>query len=216
MNKCILGKKVGMTQVFDDAGKMFPVTVIEAGPCSVIQKKSVENDGYNAIKIGFEDVNEGKLNKPDRGQFDKAKISGKRHIKEFKPDNMDDFEVGKEFKVGDIFESGDKVDVSGISKGKGFQGVIKRHGQSIGRMTHGSKYHRRVGSMGPGTDPGRVLKGKNLPGHMGVNKVTVQNLDVIKIDSEKNLILVKGAVPGPRGGLLVIRESIKLAKAKNK
>ncbi|HHV60244.1 MAG TPA: 50S ribosomal protein L3 [Clostridiaceae bacterium] len=212
MKKCILGKKVGMTQIFDDKGMVVPVTVIEAGPCLVVQKKTLENDGYNAIKVGFEDVKEKRLNKPDKGHFTKANLSLKKHLREFRIENADQYEVGQEIKVGDMFAAGDKVDVSGISKGKGYQGVIKRYGLHTGRRTHGSKYHRGVGSMGSNTSPGRVLKGKKMPGHMGVNKVTVQNLDVVKVDSEKNLLAIKGAVPGPRGGLIVVKDSTKPVK----
>lgn len=212
MKKCILGKKVGMTQVFDDKGLIIPVTVVEAGPCTVVQKKTLETDGYNAIKVGFEDVKERRLNKPDKGQFAKSNVSVKKHLKEFRLDDIVKYEPGQEIKVGDMFEVGDKIDVSGISKGKGYQGVVRRYGVSIGRWTHGSKYHRGVGSMGSGTSPGRVFKGKRLPGHMGVDKITVQNLDVVIVDSEKNLLAVKGAIPGPKGGLVVIRDSVKLTK----
>ncbi len=209
MTKYMLGKKIGMTQVFDEEGVVIPVTVIEAGPVAVVQKKTIENDGYNAIKVGYLDVPEKKLNKPMRGQFAKAKVPPKKYLREFKTDEIDKYEVGQEIKVGDMFEAGDRVDVSGISKGKGYQGVIKRHGQKIGRMSHGSKFHRAPGSMGSNTDPGRVFKGKKLPGHMGSEKVTVQNLTVVRVDNERNLMLVKGAVPGPKGGLVTIKGTVK-------
>lgn len=209
MNKFILGKKVGMTQVFNEAGLSIPVTVIQAGPCPVVQKKTVDNDGYEALKVGFDDVAEKKLNKPEKGVFSKVKVSPKRFLREFRTEEVAKYEVGQEIKVSDMFQAGDRVDVSGISKGKGFQGTIKRYGQSGGPETHGSMYHRRVGSMGSNTHPARVFKGKKLPGHMGVDKVTVQNLDIVRVDSERNLLLVKGAVPGPKGGLLVISETVK-------
>lgn len=212
MNKCILGKKVGMTQIFNEKGLALPVTVIEAGPCSVVQKKTVDNDGYSAIKVGFVDVAEKKLNKPEKGLFAKLKASPKKILREFRLEDADKFEVGQEIKVEDMFQAGDKVDVSGISKGKGFQSTIKRYGQSGGPETHGSMYHRRPGSMGSNTSPARVLKGKKLPGHMGVDKITVQNLQVVRVDSERNLLLVKGAVPGPKDGLLVIKNSEKAGK----
>lgn len=212
MQKFILGKKIGMTQVFTEDGLVIPVTVIEAGPCSIVQKKTVENDGYNALKIGFQDIKDKKLNKPDRGLFSKIKADAKKYLREFKVDDIEKYEVGSEIKVSEMFQDGDKIDVSGISKGKGFQGVIKRHGQSIGPKTHGSRYFRRPGSMGAGTSPGRVFKGKKLPGHMGVDKVTIQNLRIEKVDSERNLLLVKGAVPGPKGTLLTVRSAVKCAK----
>lgn len=212
MNKFILGKKLGMTQIFDDNGVAIPVTVIQAGPCAVVQKKTVENDGYTAVKLGFEEVSEKKLNKPEKGMFTKIKVTPRRHLKEFRTDDVDKYEVGQEIKVTDMFNTGDRIDVSGISKGKGFQGVIKRFGSSRGPETHGSMYHRRVGSMGAGTSPGRVFKGKHQPGHMGKDKVTVQNLDVVRVDGERNLLLVKGAVPGPKGGLVVMREAVKSGK----
>lgn len=212
MNKAILGKKIGMTQIFDEEGLAIPVTVIEAGPCSVVQKKTIETDGYNAIKIGFDDISERKLNKPERGLFSKVNVSHKRHLKEFRLEDCDKYEVGQEIKVNDMFAEGDLVDVSGISKGKGYQGATKRHGFAIGRKSHGSKYHRGSGSMGSAATPGRVFKGKKLPGHMGAEKVTIQNLDVIKVDAERNLLLVKGSVPGPKGGLLIIKEAVKFSK----
>ncbi|MGI6778496.1 MAG: 50S ribosomal protein L3 [Acetivibrionales bacterium] len=212
MKKFMLGKKVGMTQIFNEEGLAIPVTVIEAGPCTVIQKKTLETDGYSALRVGFGDVKEKSLNKPERGVFGKLNISAKKHIKEFRIEDGEKYEIGQDVKVGDMFDTGDKVDITGTSKGKGFQGVIKRHGQAIGPKTHGSKYFRRVGSMGAGTSPGRVFKGKKLPGHMGTQKVTVQNLDVVRVDSERNLLLVKGAVPGPKGGLLVIKDTVKVSR----
>lgn len=212
MEKFILGEKIGMTQIFNENGLSIPVTVIKAGPCTVVQKKTVENDGYNALKLGFEEIEERKLNKPDRGQFLKVKTAPTRFLREFRVSNLDKYEIGQSIKVDEMFKAGERVDVSGITKGKGFQGVIKRHGQSRGRETHGSMYHRRVGSLGANTNPARVFKGKKMPGHMGAVKVTVQNLDVVKVDGEKDLLLVKGAVPGPKGGLLVIKESVKARK----
>jgi len=209
MSKFILGKKIGMTQVFDENGIVIPVTVIQAGPCAVVQKKTVENDGYTAIRLGFEDVPEKKLNKPELGLFKKINVTPKRYLREFRTDDVDKFEVGQQINVADMFASGDRIDVTGISKGKGFQGVMKRFGSSRGPESHGSKYHRRVGTMGAGTSPGRVFKGKKLPGHMGKDKVTVLNLNVVRVDSERNLLLVKGAVPGPKGGLVVVRETVK-------
>lgn len=206
--KTIIGKKVGMTQIFDEKGKVIPVTVIEAGLCLVAQVKSVETDGYNAIQLGFGDVKESKLNKPEKGHFAKAKLALKKHLREFRLDSVDGVNVGDEIKV-DIFQAGDKIDVQGTSKGKGFQGVIKRHGQSRGPMGHGSMYHRRPGSMGPTSTPGRVFKGKKLPGHMGRVTVTIQNLDVVKVDLDKNAILVKGSVPGAKGAILKLKTSVK-------
>ena len=206
--KTIIGKKVGMTQIFDEKGKVIPVTVIEAGPCLVAQVKSVETDGYNAIQLGFGDVKESKLNKPEKGHFAKAKLALKKHLREFRLDSVDGVNVGDEIKV-DTFQAGDKIDVQGTSKGKGFRGVIKRHGQSRGPMGHGSMYHRRPGSMGPTSTPGRVFKGKKLPGHMGRVTVTIQNLDVVKVDLDKNAILVKGSVPGAKGAILKLKTSVK-------
>ena len=206
--KTIIGKKVGMTQVFDEHGKVIPVTVIEAGPCVISQVKSVETDGYNAIQLGFGDVKESKVNKPIKGHFSKAKIAPKKHLREFRVDSVEGVEVGTEVKA-DTFVAGDKIDVQGTTKGKGFQGVIKRHGQSRGPMGHGSMYHRRPGSMGPTSTPGRVFKGKKLPGHMGRVTVTIQNLDVVKVDMDKNVILLKGSVPGAKGAILKLRTSVK-------
>lgn len=206
--KTLIGKKVGMTQIFDETGKVIPVTVIEAGPCLVAQVKSVETDGYNAIQLGYGDVKESKLNKPEKGHFAKAKLDLKKHLREFRMDSIDGVNVGDEIKV-DTFVVGDRIDVQGTSKGKGFQGVIKRHGQSRGPMGHGSMYHRRPGSMGPTSTPGRVFKGKKLPGHMGRVTVTIQNLDVVKVDLDKNAILVKGSVPGAKGAILKLKTSVK-------
>ncbi|KGG81002.1 50S ribosomal protein L3 [Caloranaerobacter azorensis H53214] len=206
--KAILGRKIGMTQVFTEDGTVIPVTVVEAGPVKVVQKKTIEKDGYNAIQVGFSDVKEKKVNKPLKGHFDKAGVEYKKYLREFKVENIDEYEVGQEIKA-DVFSAGDKVDVIGISKGKGFQGVIKRHNQSRGPESHGSKYHRAVGSLGASSFPSRVFKTKKLPGHMGHERVTVQNLEVVRVDAEKNLILIKGAVPGPKGGLLTIKQSVK-------
>lgn len=208
MVKGILGRKLGMTQVFDENGNIIPVTVIKAGPVKVVQKKTVESDGYSAIQVGFEDVKPARVNKPIKGHFDKGGVEYKRVLREFRIENPEDYEVGQEIKV-DTFKEGEKVDVAGTSKGKGFQGVIKRWGQGRGPMAHGSKYHRGVGSMGGSSSPSRTFKGKKMPGRMGGERVTVQNLEVVKVDPEHNLMLLKGAVPGPKGGLLVIRNSVK-------
>ena len=206
--KTLIGKKVGMTQIFDDKGRVVPVTVIEAGPCVVSQVKSVETDGYNAIQLGFGDVKESKLNKPEKGHFAKANVAPKKHLREFRVDSVEGIAVGTEWTVSE-FAEGDRLDIQGTSKGKGFQGVIKRHGQHRGPMGHGSMYHRRPGSMGPTSTPGRVFKGKKLPGHMGKVTVTIQNLDVIKVDTDKNVVLVKGSVPGPKGAILKLKASVK-------
>ncbi len=206
--KSILGKKLGMTQIFTEDGVVIPVTVVEAGPVVVTQKKSVEIDGYVAIQIGYGEVKERRVNKPLKGHFDKSGIEYKKVLREVRCESTDDYEVGQELKA-DLFEVGDKVDVVGVSKGKGFQGNIKRHNQSRGPMSHGSKYHRRVGALSAASSPARVFKGRNLPGHMGHERVTVQNLEIVRVDSEKNYLLVKGAVPGPKGGLITIKESIK-------
>ena len=209
MEKFVLGTKVGMTQIFSADGTCTPVTVVLAGPCKVIQKKTVESDGYNAVKIGFEQVKLEKLNKPEAGVYKKISLDyGFKYLCEFKPDSTDAYDVGSDINVS-VFSDGDAVDVSGTSKGKGFAGAIKRHGQKIGPKSHGSKYHRGVGSMGPNTDPGRVLPGKKMPGHMGSERVTVQNLTIVKVDAERNLLLIKGAVPGPKGTLLEITDSVK-------
>jgi len=205
----MIGRKIGMTQVFTEDGVMVPVTVVLAGPITVIQKKTVEVDGYNAVKFGFEDISDKKVNKPMKGQFEKAGVSPKRVLREFKLDDISTFEVGKVFKVEDMFEAGDRVDISGISKGKGFQGTVKRFRTARGRMSHGSGYHRGIGSMGANSNPSRIFKGKKMPGRMGAEKVTVQNLTVVRVDAERGLLLVKGAVPGPKGGLLVIKDSVK-------
>ena len=206
--KTIIGKKIGMTQIFDETGKVIPVTVIEAGPCVVAQVKTVETDGYNAIQLGFGDVKESKLNKPEKGHFAKANIAPKKHLREFRLDSVEGITVGTELTVTE-FAEGDRLDIQGTTKGKGFQGVIKRHGQHRGPMGHGSMYHRRPGSMGPTSTPGRVFKGKKLPGHMGRVTVTIQNLDVVKVDSDKNVVLVKGSVPGPKGAILKLKTSVK-------
>ena len=211
MEKAIIGKKIGMTQIFDEKGSVVPVTVIEAGPCIIAQVKTVETDGYNAIQLGYGDVKENRINRPEKGHFAKAKLTPKKHLREFRVTDVADATVGNEVKA-DVFEAGDKIDVQGTTKGKGFQGVIKRHGQSRGPMGHGSMYHRRPGSMGSTSTPGRVFKGKKLPGHMGVQTVTIQNLDVIRVDLDKNVILVKGSVPGPKGAILKIRKTVKNSK----
>ena len=208
MKKAIIAKKIGMTQVFSETGNLVPVTVLEAGPCVVVQKKTVENDGYSALQLGFGEKREKLSNKPEKGHFDKAGVSIKRVLKEFRLEDAESYEVGAEIKA-DIFAAGDKNDVSGTSKGKGYQGAIKRHGQHRGPMAHGSKYHRGLGSLSSGTTPGRVKKGKKMPGHMGNVSVTVQNLEVVSVDAEKNLILVKGAVPGAKNAVLTIKDSVK-------
>lgn len=211
MKKAILGKKLGMTQLFNEDGVMIPVTVIEAGPCVVVQKKTVETDGYEAIQVGFDDKAERKMNKPMKGHFDKAKVAYKKNLKEFRLDDISSFNVGDVIKA-DVFAAGEMVDVTGTSKGHGYAGTVKRWGTHRGPMAHGSGYHRGVGSMGSCSDPSRVYKGKKLPGHYGNVKKTVQNLYVAKVDGERNLILVKGGVPGPKGGLLVVKEAIKSGK----
>lgn len=203
-----MAKKIGMTQVFSETGNLIPVTVLEAGPCVVVQKKTMENDGYEAIQVGFAEVKEKHVTKPLKGHFEKADVEAKKYLKEFRLEDITGYEVGAEIKA-DIFEAGEKIDVSGISKGKGYQGAIKRHGQSRGPMGHGSKYHRGLGSLSSGTTPGRVKKGKRMPGHMGAVKVTVENLEVVRTDAEKNLLLVKGAVPGPKGAILFVKDSVK-------
>ena len=206
MKKAILATKVGMTQIFNEDGVLTPVTVLQAGPCVVTQVKTVENDGYSAVQVGFVDKREKLVNKPMKGQFDKAGVSYKRFVREFRLEDAESYAVGQEIKA-DVFAAGDKIDATAKSKGKGFQGAIKRHGQSRGPMTHGSKYHRHAGSNGSATTPGRVFKGKKMPGHMGAVRVTVQNLEVVRVDAEQNLILVKGAVPGPKKSLVMIKES---------
>ncbi len=208
MKKAILGTKIGMTQIFDETGKVIPVTVILAGPCTVVQKKTVETDGYEAIQVGFGEVKEKQVNKPMKGHFAKADTANKKFLRELRLEDISAYEVGSEIKA-DIFEAGEKIDVSGISKGKGFAGPMKRWGLHRGPMTHGSGYHRGSGSMGACSAPGRVMKGKKLPGHMGVKKVTVQNLEVVKVVADENIILVKGAVPGNKGGLVTVRNAVK-------
>ena len=208
--KGILGKKLGMTQIFTEEGIVVPVTVVEAGPNVVTQVKTVEKDGYNAIQVGFEDAKEKSLNKPQKGHLAAANVL-KKHLKEFRVDAVEEFTVGQEIKA-DLFAAGEKIDVTGTSKGKGFQGPIKRHGQSRGPESHGSRYHRRPGSMGACSYPGRVFKNKKLAGHMGSVKVTVQNLEVVRVDADKNLILVKGAIPGAKGSVVTIKEAVKASK----
>lgn len=208
MKKGIIAKKIGMTQIFAENGILIPVTVLEAGPCVVTQVKTMENDGYQAIQVGFGEVRENKVNKPAKGHFEKAGVAATKLLKEFKFENANEYELGAVLKA-DIFEAGDKIDVSGVSKGKGFQGAIKRHNQHRGPMAHGSKYHRGVGSLSSATTPGKVKKGKKMPGHMGAENVTIQNLEVVRVDADKNLLLVKGAVPGNKGSILVIKESVK-------
>ena len=215
MEKAILAKKIGMTQVFAEDGTLIPVTVLEAGPCLVVQKKTVENDGYSALQVGFGKLKDNHVRKPIKGHYEArlgdTSIAPNKVLKEFKLDNPDQFDVGSEIKA-DVFVAGDFVDISGIGKGKGYQGAIKRHGQSRGPMTHGSKYHRGLGSMGPGTTPGSVKKGKKMPGQMGAKKVTVQNLEVVRADGEKNLLLIRGPVPGNKNGLLFIKSTVKSKK----
>ena len=227
MKKAILEKKVGMTQIFNENGELTPVTVLQAGPCFVTQIKTVENDGYSAVQVGFVDKKDRIINKDangkkeirnrhgvtkaEKGHFDKAGVSGKRFVREFKFDNAADYKLADEIKA-DIFAAGDKVDATAISKGKGFQGAIKRHGQHRGPMTHGSKFHRHQGSNGACSSPSRVFKGKGMPGHMGAEQVTVQNLEVVKVDAENNLLLIKGSVPGPKKSLITIKEAVKSYK----
>jgi len=208
MKKAILATKIGMTQVFGENGVFVPVTVLQAGPLFVTQVKTVDNDGYAAIQVGFGDIRESLVNKPRKGHFAKAGVAIKRYLKEFRFDNAADYKVGQEIKA-DIFSEGDRVDAVGKTKGKGFQGAIKRHNLSRGPMKHGSKFHRHAGSNGAATSPGRVFPGKHMPGQMGSVKVTVQNLEVVRIDADKNLILVKGAVPGPKKSLVMLKQSVK-------
>ena len=225
MKKAILATKIGMTQIFMEDGALIPVTVLEAGPCVVTQIKTVENDGYAAVQVGYVDKKEravtkdkgglkkvwrrNGVNKPEKGHFAKAGVTGKRFVREFRFENCDEYEVGAEIKA-DIFAAGDFIDATAISKGKGYQGAVKRHGQHRGPMTHGSKFHRHQGSNGAASDPSRVFKGKGMPGHMGHEQITVQNLEIIRVDAEKNLILVKGSVPGPRKGLVTIKETTRV------
>ena len=211
MKKAILATKVGMTQIFNEDGSLVPVTVLQAGPCVVTQVKTVENDGYSAVQVGFGEKREKLVNKPMKGMFDKAGVPYKRFVREFKFENAEEYSVKDEIKA-DIFTAGDKVDASSIAKGKGFQGAIKRHGQSRGPMAHGSKYHRHAGSNGACSSPSKVFKGKKMPGHMGAKKVTTQNLEIVRVDAENNLILVKGAVPGPKKALVTIKETCKSGK----
>ncbi len=226
MKKAILATKVGMTQIFSEDGTLVPVTVLQAGPCVVTQVKTVDNDGYSAVQVGFVDKKERITNKDKsgkkeiihrhgvgkamKGHFDKAGVSCKRFVREFKLDDAESYTLGSEIKA-DVFAAGDKIDASAISKGKGFQGAIKRHGQHRGPMTHGSKFHRHQGSNGACSSPSRVFKGKKMPGHMGCVKVTVQNLEVVRVDAEKNLLLIKGSVPGPKKALVTIKEAVKMA-----
>ena len=210
MKKGILATKVGMTQIFNEDGVLTPVTVLLAGPCVVTQVKTAENDGYNAVQVGFVDKRAKLVSKPLKGHFDKAGVSYKRYVREFKFENASEYSVKDEIKA-DIFATGDKIDVTAISKGKGFQGAIKRHGQSRGPMAHGSKFHRHAGSNGSCSDPSKVFKGKKMPGQMGNKRVTIQNLEIVKIDAENNLILVKGAAPGTNKSLVTIKETVKAA-----
>jgi large subunit ribosomal protein L3 len=208
MKKAILGKKIGMTQFFRADGTMIPVTVIEAGPCPVVQKKTVANEGYDSVQLGFAELRDKLANKPRKGHFAKANLKAMRYLREFRLEDAASYEVGQIVKA-DVFAEGDKVDVAGTSKGHGFQGVVKRHGQGRGRMTHGSHFHRAPGSMSACSDPSRVFKTKNLPGHMGSEHVTVQNLEVVRVDAERNLLLIKGAVPGAKGGLVTVKSTVK-------
>ena len=209
MKKAILAEKVGMTEIWSDKGVLIPVTVLEAGPCVVTKVLTKEKEGYEAVQVGFKDTKEKLVNKPNAGQFKKAGCSVKKYLREFKFENASEFTLNQEIKA-DIFAVGDKVDVTGITKGKGFQGTIKRLGQHRGPMKHGSKFHRHQGSNGPATTPGKVRKGKGMPGHMGVEQVTTQNLEIVRVDAEKNLILIKGACPGPNKSLLTIKETVKV------
>ena len=211
MKKAILATKVGMTQIFNEDGVLTPVTVLQAGPCVVTQVKTAENDGYSAVQVGFVDKREKLVNKPLKGHFEKAGVSYKRYVRELKLEDAESYTLAQEIKA-DIFEAGDKGDATAISKGKGFQGAIKRHGQHRGPMTHGSKFHRHQGSNGACSDPSKVFKGKGMPGQMGHKRVTVQNLEIVRVDAENNLLLVKGAVPGPRKSLVTIKETVKVSK----
>ena len=211
MKKAILATKVGMTQIFNEDGVLTPVTVLQAGPCVVTQVKTVENDGYSAVQVGFTDKREKLVNKAQKGHFNKAGVSYKRYVREFRLEDAESYALAQEIKA-DIFAAGDKIDATAISKGKGFQGAIKRHGQHRGPMAHGSKFHRHQGSNGACSSPSKVFKGKGMPGQMGHVKVTVQNLEVVKVDAENNLLLVKGAVPGPKKSLVTIKETVKAGK----
>ena len=210
MKKAILAKKIGMTQIFNDKNEFVPVTVLQAGPCVVVQKKNADTDGYDSIQVGFEDAKIKKVTKPLSGHFKKANIIPKKILREFRLDDISSYNVGDEIKA-DVFVAGDKVDVVATSKGKGFQGSIKRHGHHRGPMAHGSKYHRGVGSMSSATTPGKVKKGKKMPGHMGAKRVTVQNLEVVRSDASKNILILKGSVPGPKGSLIFVKDSVKKA-----
>ena len=211
--KAIIGKKVGMSQIFDENGHVIPVTVIEAGPCVVVQKKTSEKEGYEAVQLGFEDISERKLTKPEKGHLDKAGVAPKKYLREFDLENAAELNVGDVLTV-DQFAAGEFVDITGVSKGKGYAGAIKRHGFHRGPMTHGSKYHRGQGSMGSASDPSKVFKGKKMAGHMGHEQVTVQNLGVVRVVAEDNILAVKGAVPGPKGGFVLIRSSVKKPNAR--
>ncbi len=206
--KSILGKKIGMTQIFDETGIIVPVTVVEAGPMVITQLKTKENDGYQAVQVGYGEIREKLLNKPQKGHFAKAGVGLKRHVREFRTEDLTNYSLAQELNV-EMFEAGDKVDVTGTSKGKGFQGPIKRHNLSRGFMSHGSRYHRGPGAMMGASDPSRVFKGKRLAGHMGAERVTIQNLEIVKVDAENNLLLIKGAIPGPKKGLVVVKTAIK-------
>ncbi len=208
MQKAILARKIGMTQIFMEDGVLVPVTVLQAGPCTVTQVKTVDNDGYSAVQIGFEALKESRVNQPLKGHFAKAGVEAKRYLQEFRLEDSENYEVGQEITV-EAFAAGDIIDATGTSKGKGFQGNIKRHNQTRGPMAHGSKYHRRPGSMGQASSPAKVFKGKKLPGHMGAVKITVQNLEVVRVDAEQNLLLVKGGVPGPKKSIITIRDAVK-------
>ena len=211
MKKAILAKKIGMTQIFNEDGTLTPVTVLEAGPCVVTQVKTVENDGYSAVQVGFEDKRESLVNKPQKGVFDKAGTTPKRFVSEFRLEDAENMKPGDEIKA-DVFAAGDHIDATAISKGKGYQGAIKRLGQHRGPMKHGSKFHRHQGSNGTSSDPSRVYKGKGMPGHMGSKQITIQNLGIVRVDAENNLLLVKGAVPGAKKCLVTIRETVKASK----
>ena len=211
MKKAILATKVGMTQIFNEDGVLTPVTVLQAGPCVVTQVKTVENDGYSAVQVGFTDKREKLVNKAQKGHFNKAGVSYKRYVREFRFEDAESYALAQEIKA-DIFAAGDKIDATAISKGKGFQGAIKRHGQHRGPMAHGSKFHRHAGSNGACSDPSKVFKGKGMPGQMGHKKITIQNLEVVRVDAEKNLLLVKGALPGPKKSLVTIKETVKVSK----
>jgi len=211
VQKAIIGKKIGMTQIFDEAGKVIPVTVIEAGPCTVVQKKTAEKDGYDAVQLGFCDANEKNMTKPAKGHFEKAGVAPKKYLKEFKFDDCSALNVGDTV-LADVFAEGDKIDVVGISKGKGYAGVVKRWNAHSQEHTHGvGPVHRSVGSTGANTDPSRVMPGKHMPGHLGVEQVTVQNLVIVKVDAESNMIAVRGAIPGPKGGVVYLRDAVKKA-----